>query len=399
MATRHRTSLCREGWYVLLLLAVVLTWALLRENNLLLLVSGVIAGMLLIDWRMSAATLRRLEVRRRIVSGSHAGSWVTVEIEVLNKHRRLASWAVAVEDCVARKTNSPARQPLRPRVMFPWIRIGQQVRQCYRVCLPQRGRYALGPLRIATRFPFGLVQRVAWLDGDGELVVLPRLGQLRPAWLRHCPPAPHGVHGARRPGYVPGDFFAIREWQSGDSVRWVHWRSTARHRELVVRQFEQPGERQVAVLLDLWAPEPPRADHARRIEWAVSFAATLVADSCRRRSPALLAIAAAQPVCLAGLASRPFARQALVALALAEPCAAAPLASLRDEALGQLGPDVQLVVISTREDAVAESPTLAAAVRPNRGQRPPYRLIVVDEAGAALSEFFQWEQRAAEAKP
>jgi uncharacterized protein (DUF58 family) len=400
MATHHRTSLCREGWYVLLLLAVVLTWALLRENNLLLLVSGVIAGMLLIDWRMSAATLRRLEVRRRIVSESHAGRWITVEIEVLNKHRRLASWAVAVEDCVARRTDSPARQPLRPRVMFPWIRIGQRVRQCYRVCLPQRGRYVLGPLRIATRFPFGLVQRVVWLDGDDDdLVVLPRLGQLRPAWLRHCPPAPHGVHGARRPGYVPGDFFAIREWQSGDSVRWVHWRSTARHRELVVRQFEQPGERQVAVLLDLWAPEQPRADHARRIEWAVSFAATLVADSCRRRSPALLAIAAAQPVCLAGPASRPFARQAFVALALAEPSAAAPLASLRDEALGQLRPDVQLVVISTREEAVAELPTLAAAVRPNLGRQPPYRLIVVDEAGAALSDFFQWDQRAAEVKP
>ena len=73
MPTRHRTSLCREGWYVLLLLAVVLTWALLRENNLLLLVSGLICGMLLIDWRMSVAALRRLEVRRRIVSGSHAG--------------------------------------------------------------------------------------------------------------------------------------------------------------------------------------------------------------------------------------------------------------------------------------------------------------------------------------
>ncbi|MCU0872103.1 MAG: DUF58 domain-containing protein [Pirellulaceae bacterium] len=399
MGTRHRTSLCREGWYVLLLLAVVLTWALVRENNLLLLVSGVIGGMLLIDWRMSAAALRRLEVRRRIVSGSHAGSWITVEVEVLNKHRRLASWAVAVEDRVARRTDLSARQPLRPRVLFPWIPIGQRVRQSYRVCLPQRGRYGLGPLRIATRFPFGLVQRIVWLDGDDELVVLPRLGQLRPAWLRHCPPAPHGVHGARRPGYVPGDFFAIREWQSGDSVRWVHWRSTARHRELVVRQFEQPGERQVAVLLDLWAPEQPRADHARRIEWAVSFAATLVADSSRRRSPALLAIAAAQPVCLAGLASRPFARQAFVALALAEPCAAAPLSSLRDEALGRLGPEVELIVISTREDAVAELPTPAAAVRPNLGRRPPCRLIVVDEAGAALREFFQWDQRAAEAKP
>ena len=57
MPTRHRTSLCREGWYLLLLLAVVLTWALLRENNLLLLVAGLMCGALLVNWRLSAAAL------------------------------------------------------------------------------------------------------------------------------------------------------------------------------------------------------------------------------------------------------------------------------------------------------------------------------------------------------
>ena len=81
---------------MLLLLAVVLSWALLRANNLLLLVVGLMCGGLLIDWRMSVATLRRLEVRRRVVSGAHALSWMTVEVEVVNGRRRLGSWAVAV---------------------------------------------------------------------------------------------------------------------------------------------------------------------------------------------------------------------------------------------------------------------------------------------------------------
>lgn len=398
MFTRRRTSLCREGWYLLLLLAAVLTWALLRENNLLLLVSGLICGMLLIDWRMSLATLRRVEVRRRIVSGSHAGSWITVELEVHNNRSRLASWAVAVEDRVAPKTAAPVEPPLRPRLMFPFVPVAQYVRQSYRVWLPHRGRYALGPLRVSTRFPFGLVQRAVWLDCDDELIVLPRLGRLRPAWLRHCPPAAYGARGARRPGYVPGDFFAVREWQAGDSVRWVHWRSTARHRELVVRQFEQPGERQLAVLLDLWTPEDPLPDHPQRIELAISFAATMVADFCRRQGPALLAIAAAQPVCLAARAAGPFSRQAFLSLALAEATPAAPRASLWDEALSRIGPEVELVVISTRQEAAEALPQSSVAARSNLGQRASYRLIVVDAAGSALSEFFQWDPYSAEAK-
>ena len=100
---------------------------------------------------------------------------------------------------------------------------------------------------------------------------------------------------------------------------------------------------------DLWAPEEPLADNARRVELAVSFAATLVADFCRRRSPAVLAIAAAQSICLAGRAAGPFSRQAFVALALAEASPAAPLSSLRNEALSRIGPDVELIVISTRK--------------------------------------------------
>ena len=149
---------------------------------------------------------------------------------------------------------------------------------------------------------------------------------------------------------MPGDFFAVREWQAGDSVRWVHWRSTARHRELVVRQFEQPGERQLAVLLDLWEPEEPQADHAQRVELAVSFAATLVADLSRRRGFTLLAIAAAQPVCLASRAAGAFSHEALVSLALAQASPAAPLSAVRDEALGRIGPHVELVVISMRRN-------------------------------------------------
>jgi uncharacterized protein (DUF58 family) len=396
MPTRHRTSLCHEGWYLLLLLVVVLTWALLRENNLLLLVAGLMCGMLLINWRMSVATLRRLQICRRIESGSHAGSWMRVQVEISNGHRRLGSWAVVVEDRVACSNAVPGDRPLRPKLMFSHVSAGQRARQTYRVCLPQRGPYALGPLRVSTRFPFGLFQRTVWLDSADELLVLPRLGRLQEAWWQRCQPTPQGTRGARRPGYVPGDFFALREWQAGDSARWVHWRSSARRRTLVVRQFEQPGERQLAVLLDLWEPEEPRADHRQRVELAVSFAATLVADCCHRRGPAVLALAAAQPVCLAGRATGAFAREAWTALALAQASPAAPLSALRDKVSRRIGPHVELVVISTRPNVGAEFPDLADAPRTILGPRRKHLLVLIDEAGSGWGKYFEVERRPAE---
>jgi uncharacterized protein (DUF58 family) len=399
MPTRHRTSFCRDGWYLLLLLAVVLTWALLRENNLLLLVAGLMCGALLVNWRLSAAALRRVEVRRCVVSGAHAGSWMTIEVEVANGHRRLGCWAVSVEDCLERKDGRSDEQTVWPTLVFPYVPAGQCVRQSYRVRLPQRGRYALGPLRVSTRFPFGLFQRTLWLADEDQLVVLPRLGRLRPAWVQHYQPTPHGTHGARRPGYVPGDFFAVREWQAGDSVRWVHWRSSARHRELVVRQFEQPGERELAVLLDLWEPDEPQPDQRQRVELAVSFAATLVADFCRRsRGQLLLATASTRPVCLANPASVAMSRDALEVLAVAQASPAAPLSALRDTMLSRVRPEVDVVLISTREHAGAE---LAAVLAATAASAPgaPRRLVHVAAADSTLADYFQVDRRPAEAVP
>ncbi|HPM82844.1 MAG TPA: DUF58 domain-containing protein [Candidatus Anammoximicrobium sp.] len=399
MPTRHRTSLCREGWYLLLLLAVVLTWALLRENNLLLLVAGLMAAMLLINWRLSVAALRRLEVRRCAVSNAHAGSWLTIELEVANTRRRLGSWALSVEDSVKRQDDQRDMQPVRPSVMFPYLPAGQSMRQSYRVCLPQRGRYALGPLRVSTRFPFGLVQRALWHPGDDQLLVLPRLGRLRPAWLQHYQPAPHGTRGARRPGYVPGDFFAVREWQAGDSVRWVHWRSTARHRELVVRQFEQPGERELGVLLDLWEPDEPQPDQRQRVELAVSFAATLVVEfCCSNRGQLLLATASARPVCLEKPASVAMSREALEALALAQASSIAPLSALRNAAFSRARPQFDMVLISTRERAGAElEDLLAAAGSAAPGARR--RLVHLAASDSTLADYFEDDRRLAEAPP
>jgi len=58
------------------------------------------------------------------------------------------------------------------------------------------------------------------------------------------------------------DLFGIREYRPGDSLRRIHWRSSARHGELVVREYEPPGLQTLAIYLD---PEPPSDDVADQI--------------------------------------------------------------------------------------------------------------------------------------
>ena len=144
-------------------------------------------------------------------------------------------------------------------MLFPYVPARQTCKGDYRGRLTQRGRYRLGPLRLSTRFPFGLFRYSMNCGTSATLTVLPRLGRLTQSWnaLRHESFAGNDRR-EHRPG-IDGDFYGLRPWQRGDSRRWIHWRTSARAGGVMVRQFEQPHSRDAAIVLDLWQPRVPPA--------------------------------------------------------------------------------------------------------------------------------------------
>ena len=282
MSSRCHRAICREGVYYLLMVAAVFAWALLQEANLLLLVGGMLCAPWLLNWWLCRSALWKIDARRRLVPAVTAGTPLHVEVELSNSRRRLGSWGLTVEDRLERLTGGPQQAILQPSAFALSLAAGQTRRATYRVVLPRRGRYRFGPLRLSSRFPFGLFRCVRTIADERLLTVYPRIGRLSPAWQRRCQPSAQGTVGANRAGRAPGDFFAVRQWQSGDSPRWVHWRSSARQGRLIVRQFEQPAHRHLMLLVDLWQPARPQPQDLEEIEGLISFAATVAADLCRR---------------------------------------------------------------------------------------------------------------------
>ena len=75
------------------------------------------------------------------------------------------------------------------------------------------------------------------------------------------------------------DFYALREYVVGDDLRRVHWPSTARHDDLMVRQDELPWQGRATVLVDVRAS----TNTAESLELVISAAASIVASSARRQ--------------------------------------------------------------------------------------------------------------------
>jgi uncharacterized protein (DUF58 family) len=390
---RSGTRLCIDGWYYLLVLAFVLTAAMLREMNLMLMLVGMLAGPLLFSWRLVVATMSGLEVRRRMPSGICAGDLLVVNIELSNPRRRLGSWAVAVQEQIRAEAGPGRGQGSRPKMFFLYVPAGRSRDAVYRGRLPQRGRYRFGPLRVSTRFPFGLFERRINFDQTNTLTVFPRLGRLTHAWItRHREAFEGSQRREQRSSRIPGEFYGVREWRSGDSRRWIHWRSSARHGTLVVRQFEQQRNREVAVLVDLWQPKSPKSENLENVELAVSFAATVVADLCRKgASNVLLGTTGVEPECTGGPASLALLRGAMERLAVAESSSEDRLPTLLEHALARIEPGAEVVLISPRANDLSDAARFPMLSSDPARRAMARRIRTVNTATEELAEYFQAE--------
>lgn len=155
---------------------------------------------------------------------------------------------------------------------------GERTVAAYRLPTDRRGLVKIGPLQVVVGDPFGLTRVATPAAPALAITVYPHIDPIEPLpyTTGHDPLA-----GARQPnslGRSGEDFYALRPFVVGDDLRRVHWPSSARHDELLVRQNELPWQGRTTVLLDV-----RRAAHTGdSLEVAVSAAASIVAATARR---------------------------------------------------------------------------------------------------------------------
>src|SRR5262249_50382135 len=119
----------------------------------------------------------------------------------------------------------------------------------YRLHEVPRGRHPFAPVRLSIADPFGLAKAELAIEERQALVVYPRLVELERLFLDGGAGAEHGRRLLlRRP--VGFELHSVRDYQQGESLRRVHWPSTARRGALMVKELEDSPRDEVAVLLD-----------------------------------------------------------------------------------------------------------------------------------------------------
>ncbi|WP_346006748.1 DUF58 domain-containing protein [Janibacter terrae] len=219
---------------------------------------------LLLDRRDHELEVTRTVEPTRITTDGHAD--VTVEVRNAG---RLPTPLLRGEEHLAYALGD------RPRLLIALLEGGGSRRVGYRVRSHVRGRHQIGPLTFRLADPFGLVTRAVTVPGTTSLVVLPRVLPLTP--VRGVRAGGGGeTSAASRVSLQGEDDVGVREYRIGDDLRRIHWRSTARTGETMVRQDEQPSRRRALVLLDDRAVAHAGTGNGGSFEWSVTAVASIV---------------------------------------------------------------------------------------------------------------------------
>lgn len=273
--------LTKRGWA--LLVGSVVVGGLGRTLGVIELFILAAGGVGLAAVAVVTALLRRgvaLEGERRLVPARvHAGGDSRVELSIRNLGRR-TSPVVTIRDSVVQvRTSGTPAPPRQARFHVAPLEPEEVNRAAYRLGAERRGLFRIGPLETVTTDPFGLVSTTTVSAPAAELTVYPRVDAVTP------PPKTTG-HDPRSGGGHPtflgsGDeFYGLRGYEVGDDLRRVHWPSTARQDELMIRQHEVPWQGRTAILLDVRQSVHTESS----FEEAVSAAASLVHACWQRES-------------------------------------------------------------------------------------------------------------------
>ena len=365
---RFRHRLTRLGIHFLFVATFAMVGGSIRGFNLLLVLAGFLVGALLVQWRTSRRAVESLAVARQIPNEAFADTPFTINYRVSNLSRWLSVWMIRVDDHLQLGDSD-----LRSRFSCAIGAVGPlQNRSTHCKCMvARRGLYRLGPASLNTAFPFALITSTTSHQADAieNLYVYPRRLNLIPGWKRKISNRHGGMSTAvSRSGSQGDEFFGLREWQSGDSPRQIHWRTSARLDNLAVRQFEQERLFDLCILVDGFVPSEHSGEDEANAEIAISLAATIYTELSKSQdNHVVVAIAGAKST---AIGSGPLAgrrQRVLQQLAQLQTCNDPDIA-------GALQASMQIT--SSRQDLVVISPRSLSAIidDPNNGN--PLREIL-----------------------
>lgn len=227
----------------------------------------------------------------------------------------------------------------------PLVRRHGRLRGRYVLRRVPRGRYPIESSAIVIEDPFGLERVEVELPPSASILVYPRLVEVDRLFSESGARTPEGRRLLlRRPSGF--DLHSVREYAPGESLRRVHWPSTAKRGQLMVKELEDSPRDETAVLLDADAGSVVGEAPDSSFELAVRAAGSILKSHASRGRRAALLVNGARPTYQRVHSFDGEWHRALEILAAVEPDGHSAVANVLADEAGAAARAVELTVVT-----------------------------------------------------
>ena len=277
MSRWRSIRLTSEGTRFLLFTFGIGFAAINTGNNLFYLLLAMMLSLIVISGLLSEHCLRRLEFRRHVPDLIMANEPTTLTLSVTNRNRHLPSFSLRLLDVVE-------GQDVDRGLAIHFLPPQSSVLLSYPLLATKRGWIRFEGIRAQTLFPFGLFLKKGLYPTEAHLLVSP---PIKPLTLRFIDELVSEGQGEPLPRRGDGtQLYNLRLYQPGDDSRAIHWMTTARTSQLIVRETEAEDQRRITVVLSIVAPE----EREPLFERSVTFVASLLWQLTERAYPVRLIV-------------------------------------------------------------------------------------------------------------
>jgi uncharacterized protein (DUF58 family) len=204
--------------------------------------SYLLLGLLLLSLLWAWLNLRGLDVERETLTvRANVGEFARERIQIRNRWRLPKLWV---------ELRDESELPQHGAGFVTYLGSRQRGRWLARTLCTVRGRFRLGPATLVSGDPFGIVRLSRKVGSTNEIIVYPQMVEL-PSFRLPSAELPGGQSTRARSFNVTPNVSTVREYVPGDSFNRIHWRSTARVGQLMVKEFELDPSADIYLVLDM----------------------------------------------------------------------------------------------------------------------------------------------------
>ncbi len=262
----------REGVFFIILVFGIGFGAINTGINLLYLILAMCLSFIIVSGILSEISLRKIIVTRSIPNEIFAAQPFPVQLIIENQKKWFPTYSIWLEEDIPLLKN--VNSVNIPKTYIYNIKAGGLVKKTSSWMIPERGLFETDGFKISTGYPFGFFIKTAIVRGPKERVIYPEIKEIEDT-------SEHFANIGEFSSPIKGegnDILGFREFEYGDSSKMIHWKTTAKVNDLMIKEHLKEESQKIAILFDNQIDAPDsvsRYNFSKQFNNGVSQAASI----------------------------------------------------------------------------------------------------------------------------